>query len=77
MRELSEAIESKAVSRYACHRTPKSVRGSKPMLLFAQAAVGRRFSVIQLVLDRLERFQKSEDCPEVFVSHPAIKHPGH
>jgi hypothetical protein len=57
MKELSEAIESKAVSRYACHRTPKSVGRSKPVFLFAQPAVGRRFSVIQLVLDRLERFQ--------------------
>ena len=42
---------------------------TKPVLLFAQPAVGRGLSVVQLMLDRLQGLQKRKHGFEVIISH--------
>jgi hypothetical protein len=42
---------------------------TKPVLLFAQLAVGPRFGVAQLMLDRLQGLQKRKHGFEVIISH--------
>ena len=50
---------------------------TKPVLLFAQPAVGRGLSAVQLMLDRLQGLQKRKHGFEVIISHLAIEVPRH
>jgi len=53
------------------------VARAKPVLLFAQTTKRRWLSVVQLVFDRLECFQISEDRFEIIFRHLAVENPGH
>ena len=54
-----------------------SIRRSESVLLFALAAIGRGLNVIQLMLNRRERVQESEDGFQIVVRHLAKELPGH
>src|SRR5260221_11329343 len=54
-----------------------SIRTAEPVLLLTKLTVGRRFGVVQLMLDRLQRLQECEHGFQIVVSHLAIKDPRH